>query len=179
MQIIDKLSSVVSFRFLKFCTVGASGVVVNLVLLALFSDGLGIQVNVASALAIEASINSNFLINELWSFSDRHASQAGVLRRLFKFHLVSLVGAAVQWSVFILANHVWLVVLGGDGSGQETAVRGSLLERYVFDPIANPPDVGNLKYVSQLLGIGVATFWNYSVNFYWTWAKGAREASHG
>ena len=35
--------------------------------------------------------------------------------------------------------------------------------------VASPPDVGNLKFFSQLLGIGLATFWNFLANFYWTW----------
>jgi putative flippase GtrA len=26
-------------------------------------------------------------------------------------------------------------------------------------------------YVSKVLGIGAATFWDYLLNFYWTWAK--------
>ena len=82
---LDSLHSFFSLRFLKFCTVGASGVVVNLVLLAIFADGLGIQVNLASALAIEASINSNFSINEIWTFRDRRAGKQGLFSRLLKF----------------------------------------------------------------------------------------------
>jgi putative flippase GtrA len=167
---LSKLLSLVSVRFIKFCTVGASGVVVNLALLACFAEGLGIQVNLASALAIEASINSNFFINELWTFKDRRQRAVGVLRRLLRFHLVSVVGGVIQWSVFIVCNLMWVALIGNGAAEIGEVTEEGLLARYITGPILNPPDVGHLKYLSQLLGIGLATFWNYVVNFRWTWA---------
>ena len=109
MRILTKLEPFFSVRFLKFCAVGLSGVIVNLGALAVLADLFAIQVNVASALAIEISINTNFLINELWTFRDRREPGQGVLKRLFQFHLVSLVGAIIQWSVFIACNMAWLL----------------------------------------------------------------------
>jgi putative flippase GtrA len=167
---IRQLSKVLSLRFVKFCAVGASGVLVNLSLLAALADGLGIHVNLASALAIEASINSNFIINELWTFRDRRRKKSDAFKRLVKFHLVSAVGGVVQWSAFILCNMAWVGLLGGSIAVHSSAGEGGILWRYIIGPILHPPEVGALKYISQLLGIGVATFWNYFVNFYWTWA---------
>jgi putative flippase GtrA len=166
----DWLQSLLSFRFLKFCTVGASGVVVNLLFLALFSDILSFQVNIASAMAIELSINSNFFMNEIWTFRDRHVS-SGRARRWAKFHLVSLAGGGIQWVVFIGCNLFLAMMVLTDGSNSALGEEASALERYLIRPIANPPDVGYWKYLSQLIGIGAATFWNYIVNFYWTWAR--------
>jgi putative flippase GtrA len=173
---LDRLHSLFSLRFLKFCAVGASGVVVNLLFLAIFSELAAIQVNIASALAIEMSINSNFLINEIWTFRDRHAAP-GRLLRWAKFHLVSLVGGAVQWVVFIGCNLLLYMIVEGEGRGSQEADLG-VVEQYLIRPVTHPPDVGNLKYLSQLLGIGAATFWNYVANFYWTWAK-REEAGDG
>lgn len=169
----EGLQSIFSFRFLKFCTVGASGVLINLFFLAFFADVIHLQVNLASALAIELSINSNFAINEAWTFRDRHRGHR--LKRWLKFHLVSVVGGALQWIIFIGCNYLlFVLVRGGD------IPRGAdgFVQRYIVGPIANPPDVGNLKYISQLIGIGGATFWNYIANFYWTWAHG-EEAVNG
>jgi putative flippase GtrA len=168
---IHQLSKLLSLRFIKFCTVGASGVLVNLSLLAVLADGFGIHVNLASALAIEASINSNFIINELWTFRDRRRKTGGVFGRLVKFHLVSAVGAIVQWSAFILCNMIWVGLLRDAACNTPDMGDGGILWRYVIGPVRHPPEVGALKYVSQLLGIGIATFWNYFVNFYWTWAR--------
>lgn len=176
-SILDRFQSFLSFRFLKYCVVGVSGIVVNLVFLALFADLLDVQVNLASALAIEVSIVSNFIMNEIWTFRDRHKSSAGFSFRLLKFHLVALVGGGVQWGVFILGNYFWVWLLGAGSQAALPVVAGDTW--WSNNPIVNPPDVGNLKYVSQLVGIGVAMFWNYSANFFWTWAKETREAKDG
>jgi putative flippase GtrA len=166
-----ELKSVFTVRFFKFCLVGSSGVIVNLFFLYMFSDFLGLHVNLASALAIEISVNSNFIINEIWTFSDRRIGAAGgIWKRCLKFHLISLGGAAIQWSVFVAANVCWTIVFQSDSAGEVAPMGdGSWVDTYVWKPIADPPQVGNFKYLSQLLGIGAATLWNYFANFYWTW----------
>ena len=167
---LDTIQSFLSVRFIKFCTVGASGVAVNLIFLAFFSDVMAIQVNVALALAIEISINSNFIINELWTFRDRRKS-GGKLRRWIKFHLVALIGGTIQWIVFIGCNLLLCIFLIENDNYFADAYQFSFFEKYLIRPIIDPPEVGNWKYLSQLLGIGAATFWNYIVNLYWTWAR--------
>ncbi len=174
-----KLKPLFTVRFIKFCQVGASGVLVNLGALAVFSEVLRLHLNLASALAIEVSIISNFLINEVWTFGDqRNLGQGGRARRAFRFHLVSIVGAAAQWTVFVALNTVWLALLFEDsGQVREALPGGSWVEQYLILPVTEPPDVGNLKYISQLCGIGMATLWNYFANFYWTW--GVKPSSTG
>ena len=56
--------------FLKFSLVGLSGVLVNLGSFQLLL-GLGIHKYLASPIAIELSIISNFLLNNYWTFADR------------------------------------------------------------------------------------------------------------
>jgi putative flippase GtrA len=168
-----------STRFLKFLAVGASGVLVNLAALALLADAIGIQVNIASALAIEISIISNFAINETWTFRDRREPGAGFFKRLAQFHVVSVIGAIFQWTVFIAGNLLWLTILGGEGAFERWASSGgSGFAGIVAHAIINPPEVGNLKYLSQLFGIGLATIWNFAANFYWTWKQRKPEAQH-
>jgi dolichol-phosphate mannosyltransferase len=140
--------------------VGASGVVVNLGCLYLFLAA-EIQSNIASALAIEISIISNFLLNYSWTFGDRNRDGRSFLSRSARFHLVSLGGGILQLATFIALNAVWTSLYLPD-----SAITGSgLVERW----ITNPPDVGRWAYVSQLAGIAIATLWNYLCNFYWTW----------
>ena len=158
------LKPLASARFAKFCAVGASGVAVNVGCLALLADALGVQPNLAAALSIEVSINTNFLINELWTFRDRRDESGGVARRWARFHAVSFVGAALQWSVFVALNAILAWILGAGAAGGGT-------ERGIVAAIYDPPDVGRWIFASQLAGIAVATLWNFTANFFWTWRR--------
>jgi len=170
-----QLSPIFTRRFAKFCSVGASGVVVNLGFLYLFADAIGLHTNAASALAIELSILSNFLINETWTFSDLREN-GSFAKRAIRFNLVSLVGAMIQWSLFVMLNVAWMLMLA---EPQELAAyHGGYtgwIDRWIIHPVLKPPDVGTMKYVSQLFGIGVATFWNFLVNVHWTWGPKQKE----
>lgn len=158
-------------RFFKFACVGFSGIGVNLGALYLLADGLQLHANLSSALAIELSILSNFMFNEYWTFRDRRVDNGGFWKRGLRFNLVSLVGAVIQWGVFVYGNIAWAVMLFTPAeliAYHGTAV--GLWDRWILHPIISPPDVGVMLYASQLLGIAAATFWNYLVNVRWTWA---------
>lgn len=169
---LETLKPLFTSRFLKFCVVGASGVVVNMGCLTLFARVMGIHANVAAALAIEVSIVTNFLVNEAWTFRDRRTSGA-LPSRMVRFHLVSLVGAALQWIVFVAANAVFATALGIPLAG----AGGGWIERWIIHPVLTPPDVGSWMYLAQLAGIAVATFWNFFANFYWTWKHRREEVT--
>jgi dolichol-phosphate mannosyltransferase len=84
--------------FIKFCITGASGVVVNL---GLFSALMAVGVNryLASPIAIECSIISNFLLNNYWTFSRRDL--VGPVRaRGLRFNFVSIVSLAISYLTF-------------------------------------------------------------------------------
>lgn len=163
-------------RFLKFAAVGASGVVVNLGMLWLALGPLAMHTTAASVLAIEVSVLSNYLINERWTFADQR--EGHWTTRLLRFQVVSLVGALIQFAVFLLGNVLALAALGHEGAlGDYFAQAGQAvgpLQRYVLHPIVDPPEVGAWVYVSQLAGIGVATAWNFLANLRWTWGHQAR-----
>jgi dolichol-phosphate mannosyltransferase len=83
----------VSTRFLSFLLVGASGVVVHLVilraLLVLFGQGFA----VAQAVATLVAMTTNFLLNNALTYRDRRLKGAAMVKGLFGFYLVSAVGA--------------------------------------------------------------------------------------
>lgn len=56
----------------KFCIVGGSGVVVNLGIQASLVEGAGAYYLIAAAFGIGASMLSNFTLNKLWTFRDKH-----------------------------------------------------------------------------------------------------------
>ena len=57
-------------RFIKFNIVGLTGVFVNEGILMLLTS-LGLYYIYSSIVAIEISIISNFLLNDIWTFKDR------------------------------------------------------------------------------------------------------------
>jgi putative flippase GtrA len=165
------LAPFLSRRFLRFAVVGASGVVVNVGTLAALRRLAGVQANVASAIAIEASILSNFALNHKWTFRDRRSADVSTGRQLVQFHLVSAVGASVQFLAFVALNVFWLLLDGGAPALR--AYNGAdvgFVARWIVHPLAAPPPVGSLIYLSQVLGIGLAMAWNFLINFHWTWA---------
>jgi dolichol-phosphate mannosyltransferase len=86
--------------FIKFCLVGASGVLVNLGLFtALLS--LGLNKFVASPIAIQCSIISNFLANNYWTFKSRNLVGALHARGL-RFNVVSILSLGISYLTFIV-----------------------------------------------------------------------------
>lgn len=156
-------------QFLKFAMVGASGVVVNLVGLGVF-HAWGARASVASALAIQVSIVSNFLVNEFWTFREQRATAGSTLGRAARFQLVSLLGAVLQWLVFIVGNVALLRWVQGEAAWEVYAAGADgWFERWLYRPVVDPPQVGWWIYVSQLAGIAASTGWNFLANFHWTW----------
>jgi len=83
-------------RFLKFCAVGASGVVVNEGLLWILTEFAGLFYLVSGVIGIEVSIITNFLLNDAWTFRDRSHGHSGMGRRGLKFNAVSLGGLVIN-----------------------------------------------------------------------------------
>jgi dolichol-phosphate mannosyltransferase len=90
-------------RFVKFGIVGASGVVVNMGGLYVFKEYAGIPYFVASLIAIELSILSNFTINLLWTWRDR-SGEGSVWTKLIRYHI----GAG---ATAFLGNYLILIAL--------------------------------------------------------------------
>ena len=95
-------------RFLKFCLVGLSGVLVNMGLLWLLTEFAGLFYLLSAAVSIETSIISNFILNDYFTFRDRRLPTAkSFLNRLLKFNLVSLAGLGVNMGVLWLLTEVF------------------------------------------------------------------------
>lgn len=97
-------------RFLRYCLIGGSGVVVNLGALWLLRHDNWLGKLRAPAVAIELAILNNFLWNEIWTFRDRaqlapqwHAR----LGRLLRFNLICAIGAGLHLGL------VWALAING------------------------------------------------------------------
>ncbi len=126
-------------RLVRFGFVGAVGTLVNLGVLFLLVQGLGAQVLLAVAIAIEVSIVSNFFMNHLFTFRFHRAgrldSTATVATKLVRYNFITLGGAAISYLVF-LACYKWL---------------------------------GWHYIISDLIAIIVATSWNYMMSVRVVW----------
>lgn len=87
-------------RAVKFALVGASGVLVNLVLLWLLHGELGWHDLLAVPIAVEASIIWNFFLNDRFTFHDRRHDH--FLERLTKFNVVALLALAINVTAYAI-----------------------------------------------------------------------------
>jgi dolichol-phosphate mannosyltransferase len=138
----EKIKSLPTKEFVKFCLVGGSGVSVDMFFLWLLADKktLGINLSIAKFIAAEMALLNNFLLNNYWTFKNRNDSKetASVFfTRLLKFNLIC--GAGIILAVILID-----------------------LFHYVFHL--------NI-YLSNLLSIGLVTIWNFGLNARYNWRK--------
>jgi dolichol-phosphate mannosyltransferase len=143
-------------RFIRFCTVGGSGVFVNLAVFSLFMELLllnlfpdrNIRFVISNVAGFLASVLTNFLLNDYWTWGDREKrGHRHFVGRLYKFYLVSSAAGIVQIGVAWTARSY----LGGD-----TLMAIGSWQINVMDQLA------------VVIGIGVATVINYVANNLWT-----------
>ena len=103
-------------RFLKFCVVGFSGVLVNVGIFALCAEVIFSSLDdasrnvLATCCAVLVSIFTNFLLNDGWTWRDRrkHGIKA-LAMRLVKYYIVAGVAGAVQVGIqYFLSMEVGL-----------------------------------------------------------------------
>ncbi|MGF1458160.1 MAG: glycosyltransferase [Leptolyngbyaceae cyanobacterium] len=86
-------------RFLRFATVGLSGVLVDYAVFYLLFDQVRWGLTTSNTLAAEVAIFNNFLWNDAWTFADLAQRQRGWgarLKRFLKFNLVCLAGLVLN-----------------------------------------------------------------------------------
>jgi dolichol-phosphate mannosyltransferase len=100
-------------RFLRFCAVGLSGIVVNMGMLYALTELCGLFYMFSSPIAIECSFLSNFFLNDVWTWKgvgDPRATER--LKRLGKFHVVYAAGLAINLSLlYVVTEHLGLYYL--------------------------------------------------------------------
>lgn len=95
-----------SEEFIKFCVVGFLGVFVNLCIYIILTRKIGINFQLASPIAIELSIISNFLFNRSWTFNNRKTGTP-FYKKLFRFHMVAGLAGLVNYLSFLTLIY-WL-----------------------------------------------------------------------
>lgn len=90
----------------KFCTVGGSGYVVNLVVYSWLVWNVGLAYGAAAVCSFLVAVSNNYAWNRAWTFAEQRANAAA---QGLKYFLVSLGGLGGNLAVLTL-----LVALGAD-----------------------------------------------------------------
>lgn len=85
-------------RFLRFGLVGGSGVVINMLVLFLLHDELGLPLSRSAVVAITLAILNNFLWNNFWTFGAIGIQS----RRVVQFVAISLGGMVINVAILNL-----------------------------------------------------------------------------
>ena len=91
--------------FIKYMLTGLSGALINLGTFHLMLE-LGLHKFIASPIAIELSIITNFLINNYWTFADRVVIGTKRIRGL-KYNFISLLTLALSFFTFIVLSFLF------------------------------------------------------------------------
>ena len=89
-----------ALTFIRFMTVGGSGLLVNSATLFVLYQQLGLPFVWASAVSVELAIANNFIWNDGWTFRRRTRS----ISRFVRFNLISLGG------LIITSGTAWLLI---------------------------------------------------------------------
>ena len=88
-------------RFLKFCVVGGSGVVVDFGITYLAKELLKLNKYVANSLGFVCAATSNYILNRMWTFA---SNDPDIVMQYIRFFGFSLVGLAINNFVIYLLH---------------------------------------------------------------------------
>ena len=121
-------------RFAKFSAVGAVGVVVQTVTLAVLLRLAGMHYLPATAVAVEASVLNNFVWHSRWTWADRQ--QARAAQTLLRFNAtngaMSLIGNLALMFILVSVFKVNPYVSNLITIGICSCVNFALADRFVF-----------------------------------------------
>lgn len=101
-------------KILKFGLVGLSGILVNTGILFVLTEWVHIYYLVSSIFAIEASIITNFLLNDLWTFNGNSKNKfSKKWKRFLSYEVISICGTLINMGIlFIFTDLVglWYII---------------------------------------------------------------------
>ena len=110
-------NNAVSARFLLFCLVGTSGLVVHLLVLSLATQLAAIGFGAAQTLATVCAITWNFVLNNMFTYRDQRLAGWRFLTGLLRFQVICAIGAVsnvgiATW-IYDYDSRWWLAGLAG------------------------------------------------------------------
>ena len=107
----------VSARFLLFCLVGLTGLVVHLIVLAAATQLAAMSFAAAQTLATVAAITWNFILNNMFTYRDQRLTGWRFVTGLLGFQVICAIGAlsnvGIATWIYDYGSRWWLAGLGG------------------------------------------------------------------
>ena len=119
-------------KFIKFCVVGLTGIVVNIGLLYYLTEYQNLYYIFSSGIAIEISIITNFILNNFWTWTK---GTKNVLNRLWKFNAVSIIALGINiitLYTFTEILGIWYIISNLIGILAATLVNFIVNDRWTF-----------------------------------------------
>lgn len=140
--------------FIKFGLVGASGVIVNL---AVYTTLITLDINymIAATVAFLFAVSSNFYLNFIWTFKGKGQNKS-IKKKYTHFFLISLSNFLIN----LLILKITVEILS------ENQLIYGIIREYVN---SDPDKI--IKIIAQMIGIGIATFFNFFGNYFITFRE--------
>ncbi|MGB6129984.1 MAG: GtrA family protein [Psychrilyobacter sp.] len=140
--------------FVKFGLVGASGVIVNMLI---YTSLITLDVNylMAATIAFLFAVSSNFYLNFIWTFKGKGEGKS-IKKKYLHFFIISLLNFIVNLLILKITVEFLSV----------NELTYDIIKKYAG---SNPDKV--IKIIAQMIGIGVATFFNFFGNYFITFRK--------
>jgi dolichol-phosphate mannosyltransferase len=148
----SRLKEIMAMRLFKFVVVGGSTAILQLLTLAVFRAILAPWTNqswlgfitpysIATFIAIEMAVATNFTLSNLWTFADRQLAMAEIPGKFLQFNLASAGSILIQMLVAFLSEKI----IG-------------LRPLFVLPLVNKMIDSGT---VFAIVGILIGMFWNF------------------
>ena len=95
------IDSLLITKFLKFCIVGASGMLIDFGITWLLKERIKVNKYVANSTGFILAATSNYILNRIWTFQS-HDPQ--IAAQYFSFIIISLVGLGINNLVIYVLN---------------------------------------------------------------------------
>ena len=82
------LVSLIKLDFIRFCMVGGTGFIINVILLSIFHKLLQMPIFFAQLLAAEVALFSNFMLHNHWTYKAKRVKKK-FIKLLIQFHATS------------------------------------------------------------------------------------------
>jgi len=80
-------------KLIKFCIVGASGIIVDFSITFIFKEFIKIQKYAANAIGFTTAVITNYILNRIWTF---HDNTPEITIQFIKFFIISLIGLGIN-----------------------------------------------------------------------------------
>lgn len=144
-----RLKTILKNRIFKFVVVGSIGALTQLTTLQIWRQFFPFQL--AFFLAIECAVLTNFILSNLWTFSDRRLKSKDYPRKFLQFNLASAGSILIQQTVAFTGERL----IG-------------LFPLFALPIVAFTIDTGTMYAV---VGILIGMFWNFFAYNTFIWRK--------